>query len=302
MSSTFFKIKRNFLLSAHRKEVLSMPEFQPNKSLYVYSTYGATYPMHFHSHCEIMYITSGDVKTEVDGREYIAHTGEVIFVAPHQIHSFVCRQDISIFIMFAGFPMYDSFAERMNNNLPASPIVRFFSEAERNLFLDILKYLSSQFRSKDGYEKDTDSVESPMVASAMGRAAFALLMEHLTWKKSLASDQECMRRILEYCMEHYKTDISLHSVAEAMELSDHTVSRIFTTAFHCNFRQYINSLRIDEAAGKLLSSDMPITQAALTSGFDTLRTFNRAFLAKKGITPSEYRLRNLQIRDLSKNS
>lgn len=59
-----------------------MPEFQPNKSLYVYSTYGATYPMHFHSHCEIMYITSGDVKTEVDGREYVAHTGEVIFVAP----------------------------------------------------------------------------------------------------------------------------------------------------------------------------------------------------------------------------
>ncbi len=284
---------------------MAVLEFQPNKSLYVYSTYGATYPMHFHSHCEIMYIVDGEVKAEVDGREYIARKDEVIFVAPHQIHSFVSRQDISIFIMFAGLSMFKNYDELINKRLPTSPIVRFSSDTEKNLFLDLLKYLQREFLLINGYSdrsRDVENALHPIAASSLGCAAVALLMEYLNWKRTSDFPQDSMRRILEYCMGHYKTDISLHTMAETLELSEHTVSRIFSTRLHCNFRQYINSLRIDEAADKLLLSDMPITQAALTSGFDNLRTFNRAFLAEKGVTPSEYRQRNLQICDLSKNS
>lgn len=276
-------------------------EFQTSRPLYVYSTYGATYPMHFHTHCEIMYVTQYDVCVTVDGTTFTANKDDVIFVAPHQIHSFESGAPL-VYIMFAGLPLFSEYAERMNECQPASPIVHFSTPEERDICLSLMKFLSLQFHDAHYYGDKSDKPVSAPVASAMAKTVIAILMEHLTWKRSQSSDPDLLRRILEYCLKHYKSDISVHSVAEALELSDCAVTRTFATSFHCNFRQYINSLRIDEATDKLISGEMSITEAALTSGFDTLRTFNRAFLVEKGITPSEYRKNYMQNKILAKNS
>ena len=44
-----------------------MYEFQKYSSLYIYKNNDATYPAHFHTHCEIMYVLDGEVNVTVDG-------------------------------------------------------------------------------------------------------------------------------------------------------------------------------------------------------------------------------------------
>ncbi len=276
-------------------------EFQTSRPLFVYSTYGATYPMHFHTHCEIMYVTQYDVQVTVDGTTYQAEKDDVIFVGPHQIHSFQSGAPL-VYIMFAGLSLFNEYIERMNECQPVSPIVHFSSSQERDICFSLMKYLNFQFHEARYYGEQPEKPLSAPVASAMAKTVISILMEHLTWKRVQSSDPDLLRRILEYCLKHYKSDISVHSVADALDLSDHAVTRAFATNFQCNFRQYINSLRIDEATNKLTSGEMSITEAALTSGFDTLRTFNRAFLADKGVTPSEYRKNYIQSKILAKNS
>jgi AraC-like DNA-binding protein len=56
-----------------------------------------------------------------------------------------------------------------------------------------------------------------------------------------------------------------------------------------NFCDYINSLRLAEAEKILNNKSYTITEIAGMSGFSTIRTFNRAFLKKYGISPSAYR-------------
>lgn len=268
-----------------------MYEFQEYSSLYIYNNNDATYPAHFHTHCEIMYVLDGEVDVMVDGVTYKAMRDEAIFIAPHQIHSFKSSHMISIFILFVELATFNDYAERMAESLPSSPIVHLELPEEIETVRAVLHYLWGLFQSPHAHVSQRPKLkpERVLTARSMAKAAIAIFMDHIEWAKKQSVTPDIMRQILEYCAEHYKTDISIQSVADALEVSPHAVTRIFTANFHQNFRKYINSLRIDEAAHKLISSADSITQIAFSVGFDTLRTFNRAFLAERNVTPSEYR-------------
>ncbi len=272
-----------------------MYEFQKYSSLYIYKNNDATYPAHFHTHCEIMYVLDGEVKVSVDGVDYVAKRDDAIFIAPHQIHSFKSSHLISIYVIFVELSVFSDYTERMNDSIPKSPIVHMDFPEEIEICRNVLGYMWQLYGSPNAlsgknYHRDcAPAADRVLTSRSMAKAAIAVFMDHIEWKKKQTATPDIMRRILEYCSEHYKTDISIQSVADALGVNTHTVTRIFTASFHCNFRKFINSLRIDEAAYKLVSTTDSITQIAFSTGFDTLRTFNRAFLADRGLTPSEYR-------------
>lgn len=67
------------------------------------------------------------------------------------------------------------------------------------------------------------------------------------------------------------------------------LSNYLNTTLGISFYDYINSLRLDYATEALKNSDEPLTSIAARSGFNSYSTFRRVFLAKYGMSPSEYR-------------
>ena len=65
--------------------------------------------------------------------------------------------------------------------------------------------------------------------------------------------------------------------------------QVFSKTFHRNFNQYLNDARLSYACTRLVNSGDTILDICLDSGFDSQRTFNRAFKERYRITPSEYR-------------
>jgi transcriptional regulator GlxA family with amidase domain len=53
-----------------------------------------------------------------------------------------------------------------------------------------------------------------------------------------------------------------------------------------HFSRYVNLFRVDAATELLQHTDLPITEIALQSGFQSIRNFNRVFLEITGKTPS----------------
>lgn len=51
--------------------------------------------------------------------------------------------------------------------------------------------------------------------------------------------------------------------------------------------EYINGIRIKNA-NRLMVEGQSITEAALDSGFQSVRTFNYAYKEQMGMTPTEY--------------
>lgn len=269
-----------------------MYEYQCFRTLFLYETISATYPAHFHSHCEIMFVESGSVTATVDGKTYTAGEKQAIFVAPHQVHSYVSRNDVKIHVMFASPLLVAEYVSGTSERVPASPVISFSSERDLALYRSLLTFIEEKIdevRSSDLSASLEEHIERETTVKLAARTALALLMDHTTWQVKSTASPESATRILDYCLKHYRSDISLTSVARALGISPHTVTHAFSTVFGSGFRRYINSIRIAEAAEQLILSTEPITQIAYAVGFDTLRTFNRAFLYEKGETPSEYR-------------
>jgi AraC-like DNA-binding protein len=56
-----------------------------------------------------------------------------------------------------------------------------------------------------------------------------------------------------------------------------------------NFNDFLHHYRLQEAAQRLVSDELPVLSIALDCGYGSIGPFNRAFKQRFGVTPSEYR-------------
>ncbi len=86
------------------------------------------------------------------------------------------------------------------------------------------------------------------------------------------------------------SELSLATLAEKMDLLERDISLIINKYGNCNFSQFVNELRVNEAK-RLLKQDAKtkIIAIAFDSGFNNLGTFNNVFKSIAGVTPSEFR-------------
>ena len=98
-----------------------------------------------------------------------------------------------------------------------------------------------------------------------------------------------LNSVIDFININYMQDISREGLAGAIDMSTDYMSRLFKTYTGKKINEYINELRIQEAMKKLQDKEIKIIDIALSVGFESLSTFNRAFKNVAGITPSEYR-------------
>ena len=88
-------------------------------------------------------------------------------------------------------------------------------------------------------------------------------------------------------------------MAYELGVSKYVLSRVFSGTFHTNFCQYVNGIRLNYACAYLENTKDSITEISLECGFESQRTFNRAFKKKYRMTPREYRE---NVKKMSKNN
>lgn len=87
-------------------------------------------------------------------------------------------------------------------------------------------------------------------------------------------------------------NLSLTSVAEQLNISANYLSQLVNELSNCNFSDFINRRRVEEAMGFLIHPDYTnytITAIGLESGFNSRSAFYSAFKKHTGTTPTEYR-------------
>ncbi|MFY7666818.1 AraC family transcriptional regulator [Flavobacterium sp.] len=105
------------------------------------------------------------------------------------------------------------------------------------------------------------------------------------------SKQHEMRinKVCLYIQNRFAEPITLKEVAELIFLTESNFCKFFKKAVGKTFSDYLNEIRINEAARLLLQTDQSVAQIANDCGFETLSYFNRVFLRKKGSAPTAYR-------------
>ena len=98
-----------------------------------------------------------------------------------------------------------------------------------------------------------------------------------------------VRRLLDYIEAHLDGDLSLEALGAVAEISPLYLARSFKYAVGQSPHQYVLSRRVERAKELLRSSEAPIVDVALNSGFSSQSHLSSWFVRQVGVSPAKYR-------------
>ena len=101
--------------------------------------------------------------------------------------------------------------------------------------------------------------------------------------------QEEMEYARRYFIEHYNEQISIEDYAQSRNMSVSWFQRSFKQIVNYSPMQYILTIRMNNAASLLESTDYSMAEISAIVGYDNPLYFSRLFKKQKGVSPSEYR-------------
>ena len=87
----------------------------------------------------------------------------------------------------------------------------------------------------------------------------------------------------------YAEDLKIRNVATAVGVHPTHLARVFRSFLGCTPGDLLRARRLERAAELLLSTDIPIAQIALESGYSDQAQFTKAFRQMRGATPHSFR-------------
>lgn len=236
---------------------------------------------HLHNELELVYYFGGKTTAYVDASRYELHPGDVFLSFPNQIHWFETHAREQYLLFIISPDLLPEFATTFTQCIPISPIVTGVNERNRE---DTVMRLLMEYCS----DTETDQLDR-LLLRGMLLTLFADLLKQIPMMQSVPKDCDALKSIVSYCSAHFDEDLSLTVLEEKVHLNKYYISHLFSNRLGLRFNEYVNSLRISEACKYLLYSGRSIIEISESVGFNTPRTFNRAFIRQIGMSPSEYR-------------
>ena len=250
-------------------------KFEKKPPLICKVQHGICHP-HFHDGVEIMFLLQGSGRAYCDGIPYLQTPGSILFVPPNAVHSYDNRtEDFFAFLIILDIPSLKNIIDLPKHLTPSNPL--YMDLEMKHPVWELIKHAWSK------YDKIRRS-SSFLYACTI----FNELLPLYDFEKS-PDRATSLYRIINYCQTNFRESISLSSISEALSLSESRVSHIFSYNLQQSLPDYVNLLRVNEALRLLAHTDKSIAEISSDAGFPSIRTFNRIFKSKFGISPRDYR-------------
>ena len=235
---------------------------------------------HLHSHIEMVLTETGTTVAFADSTEVKVEAGDLFIAFPNQIHYYIDKQrPVEHKIVIVSPDMCPEFSRIFKSMVPKVPLLKKAIENPR-----IVSAVENmvQCKKEQGEYSETEA-----------RGCMLILMSEIFRNVELQEkepyDNDLVKDIITYCYENYNSDISLQAIADELHVSRCYISRLFSRRLHIGFNDYINSLRVRNACEMLKTTDLSVTEVAYAVGYNSVRTFDRAFFNTRQMTPKEYR-------------
>ena len=241
---------------------------------------------HLHRELELVLFYSGVTSAYADAAQYQLQPGDAFLTFPNQIHSYETFEKEKYIIIIIKPEVLPELKDLFQTTLPASAVIPHAMDNPR------IRMLGEAVVSWKQDRNLTSAYSKPLLRGYL-LALFSELLGQMQLKGVSAADSDTLRSIVTYCTGHFSGNLSLSVLEENLHLNKYYISHLFSNRLGLRFTDYVNSLRVSEACRFLLNSTHSITEISDLVGFNTLRTFNRAFIRQMHMTPSEYRRRHL---------
>lgn len=265
--------------------------------------------MHFHNLMEIGFCWYGDGHLEYGSGQKIPYNDGTFTVFPANVaHNTQSRTDRQIdyweylFVDLDGvlnecFGLDHHAREKAEERIAAVPYVlnkEDYPEIERMIWC-----LLEEFRSpRQRYSKD---VIHKMICALILQIASIGVPERATVTVPEQRRSEVqIRPALEYVDLHYAEPIKISQLADACHLSETYFRTVFLETMNMKPLEYVKLQRIQHACEQLLNTNDSMEQVAMSNGFTSQSTFNRAFAKLLGTSPYQWKNRNKDLTSATK--
>ncbi len=239
-----------------------------NYNAYIYEN--VVWETHFHRNYELIYALEGENTITSGGRDFQLSKGELLLISPCVPHGFKINKGTKMWVSVFSSDFIASYAKKHEGKMYG----KFTCEEQIEEYLK--RYLFFQgtpdfFITKSCLFAVCDQCEKN------GQ----VLLEQ--------KDADLFNGIIRYISDNFSNDITLQEAAQALKYDYYYLSKLFHRHFGMNFKEFVNLYRYDKACEYLLDTSMTITDIALKSGFQSVRSFNRTFKQLSGKSPRLYR-------------
>ena len=227
------------------------------------------FPLHLHENYELMFVEEGLLRVEINGFHYDVRSGEVAFILPNQPHAFVTPEHSRTWLVIFS-----------PDHLP---------ELKKQLASDGMHHPVIKPETDQLYRRFLESVGSPLRVRSLLYGLAAVYCEGESEPQLATYDGAQVCRVVEYIDLHFTEQMTLSDLSKTLGYSYRYMSGVVNRFFGETLPTVLSRYRVNRACELLLESEMEITEIAFSSGFGSVRSFNRSFRELVGCTPSEYR-------------
>lgn len=236
--------------------------------------------MHSHPEYEICIMVSGDRRYFIHKDIYMAQPGDILLIPPGCTHRSVTISDT-----------YERYLVYFKENfIKESKLLQcfenpHFSVSNRRFghITDVLCDMVYEIKKNDDYSEI-------MLHAYLQR----LLMLFCRYREApsireFENYDKNMQEVARYIRSHYREQISLKMIADAVFLSPSYLSKRFKEVTGFGVNEYINGIRMREAELLLTGTNKSIVEIADKCGFNDSNYFGDSFKKMTGCSPSQYR-------------
>lgn len=227
-----------------------------------------SFPLHFHTSFELLYVGEGEIEVVVDKTTYHPQRGMLMLIPPDSAHSYFTREHSKIGLLIFNANVLPEICEEMRTGIYRDPVIAdgeaIFHElkaAEGNVLL----FRAALYRIAAAYAENP-----PLAAVPKGGDDFVPTFSA-------------------YMEKHCAEPLTEGTVAKALGYHPRYLSTLIRKGFGTSFCRVLNDYRVKEACVLLREGKRSVTEVYLTVGFESQSSFNRNFKAVMGVTPLAYR-------------
>lgn len=273
---------------------LSEGKFKPVIYAY-YSREWKSYRMSFHSHdrVELMYVTKGQCRVELEDCGFDMKKGECILLDAGVSHRLLVPEGTSCRLMNIEF----GFEESIKLAVDSSNLFKNSSD---------LNYVLSQanpyyiFRDEDEIQIIISQVireleleitdDSFLIELSIYQLLISIGRKIKRDKEEAESNvSRYVRQAIQYMKDNLEKEVKVEDIAAKINIHPNYLHRIFKKQLNQTIMDYLQELRISRAEMLLAYTDILIIDLALELGFGSRQYFSYVFKKSRGVSPAEYR-------------
>lgn len=252
--------------------------------------------LHWHRETEIIYLKEGSFDFTINTKVFHEEAPALIFVSSEEIHSISlencqCLDSIVFDLNMLSFENYDGIQFKI-----IQPLLKGKTRFPQMIKKDAEKWeeISRLFEMmmEEAHKKDLCSylrVKARLyeILAFLYQNGYLKEVGEVNEKDTFRIDG--LKRVISYIQEHFNEKISLKEIASVAGMNEQYFCRYFKKHVGKTLTEYMNDIRINHAAQKLLQTNDKVIDIAIQCGYENIGYFLKRFRKEKGMSPSAFR-------------